>query len=475
MRVKSRNFTLCGARFSADDPSEMIDAMRTELGLFSAFCGFFLAACGSASTGGQGSQTPSGGNGGAAVAGAGAGGGAMANGGANANGGSSTGGTTANGGSATGGVSSTAGNGGTLGASGGNGVGGMSGSGGSGGQTNGPTLVYVGSTNRQISIFSLDAASGKLGLIKSIDAGNYPSFLALDPSRTHLYAVNEPDAMVASFKVDPVTGDLTFLNRVASGGGSPAHIYVEQSGKYVMVANYDGGTTRVFPIAADGSLGAPTDNKAPGKWSHMILTDAANKFAFVMSKGDDLIAQYVFDSAHGTLMPNSAAIVKSAAGAGPRHLAWHPSGKFAYVIDENDDTMMALSYNAAVGQLTLLQTLSTLPMGADGTSNTCAEVVVAPSGNFVYGSNRGNDSIVTFSVDGTSGKLKYIGVTPSGGNTPRSFTLSADGKLMLVANESGNVTSFSVNTSTGALSKISSVSAPVAPEFVGIFTLPGQH
>ncbi len=428
----------------------MIDGMRAELGFFSAFCGIFLAACGSASTGGQASQTPVGGTGGGAVAGAGTGGGALAGGGSSANGG-------------------------TLGASGSNGSSGASGNAGAGGgQSAGPTLVYVGSTNRQISIFSLDAASGKLGLIKSIDAGNYPSFLALDPSRSHLYAVNEPDAMVASFKVDPSTGDLTFLNRVASGGGSPAHIFVEQSGKYVMVANYDGGTTRIFPIAADGSLGPQTDDKAPGKWSHMILTDAADKFVFVMSKGSDLIAQYVFDSAHGTLSANAVATVKTKLGAGPRHLAWHPNGKFAYVIDELDDTMMAYSYNAALGQLTWLQTLSTLPAGTDGTNNTCAEVVVAPSGNFVYGSNRGNDSIVTYSV-AANGQLTYLGVTPSGGKTPRSFTLSADGKLMLVANESGNVTSFSVNTTTGALSQLSSVAAPVAPQFVGIFTLPGTR
>jgi len=413
-------------------------------------------ACGSAGTGGQGSQTPVGGSAGAAAPGA--GGGAVANGGTSAS---------VSGGSATGGTSSVAGSGGTLGGGGSAGAG--------GGQTSGPTLVYVGSTNRQISIFSLDAASGKLGLIKSIDAGNYPSFLALDPSRTHLYAVNEPDAMVASFKVDPNSGDLTFLNRMASGGGSPAHVFVDPSGRYVMVANYDGGTTRIFPIAPDGSLGPQTDDKAPGKWAHMILTDAANKYAFVMSKGSDLIAEYVFDSTHGTLTVNALPAVKTAAGAGPRHMAWHPNGKFAYVIDELDDTMMAYSYNATLGQLTWLQTLSTLPAGTDGSNNTCAEVVVAPSGNFVYGSNRGNDSIVTYSVDGASGQLKYIGVTPSGGNTPRSFTLSADGKLMLVANESGNVTSFSVDTTTGALSRLSSVAAPVAPQFVGIFTLPGKH
>jgi 6-phosphogluconolactonase len=136
--------------------------------------------------------------------------------------------------------------------------------------------------------------------------------------------------------------------------------------------------------------------------------------------------------------------------------------------------MSTYSFDAQLGQLTPLQSLSTLPMGTDGTGNTAAEVVVAPSGSFVYGSNRGNDSIVTFSIDATSGKLTYLGTTPSGGNVPRSFTLSVDGTLMLVANQSGNVTSFSVDVTTGALTKISSIDAPVAPEFVGIVTLPGS-
>jgi 6-phosphogluconolactonase len=419
--------------------------------LLPGLCALFLCACGEASTAGQPSQVPSGGTGGGGSSGLSSGGG---------------------------GAAAVAGAGGMLAAAGmqnGAGAAGMGAAGTGGGPSgSGATLVYVGSTNGQISLYTLDAALGKLTLVKSIDAGNYPSFLALDPLRAHLYAVNEPDAMVASFAVDPNTGDLKFLNRVASGGATPAFVTVDRSGKYVMVANYGAGTTRIFPIAADGSLGTPTDDKSPGMNSHMILTDPANKFAFVMNLGSDIVSQFVFDPAHGTLLQNSVPTVATKPKAGPRHLAFHPNGKFAYVIDELDSTMSAYSYNAALGQLTSLASLSTLPAGTSAVGNTCAEVVVAPSGNFVYGSNRGNDSIVTFSVDSGTGKLTYIGVTPSGGNVPRSFTLSVDGKLLLVANESGNVTSFSVNVASGELTKLLSIDVPQKPQFVGIVTLPGS-
>ncbi|HEY3252592.1 MAG TPA: lactonase family protein, partial [Polyangiaceae bacterium] len=323
----------------------------------------------------------------------------------------------------------------------------------------------------QISIFTLDVALGKLTLVKSVAAGNYPSFLAFDPSFAHLYAVNEPDAKVASFSVDPKTGDLKFLNRVDSGGAAPAFVSVDHSGKYVLVANYDAGTTRVFTIGSDGSLGKPSDDKSPGMNSHMILTDPANKFAFVVNKGSDTVSQYAFDASNGSLTPNMVPSVMTAAGAGPRHLAFHPNGKYAYLIAETDDTLSAYAYNATFGQLAFLESKSTLPAGVNGASNTCAEVVVAPSGKFVYGSNRGHDSIVRFSIDAASGKISFIDTTPSGGNVPRSFTLSADGALMLVANESGNVTTFSVDTKTGALKKLLSVDVPQKPQFVGIANL----
>jgi len=357
-----------------------------------------------------------------------------------------------------------------AGSSGGQSAAGASASAGAGGVATVP-FVYVGSTNGQISIFTLDAALGKLTLVKSVTAGNYPSFLAFDPTFSFLYAVNEPDAKVASFSIAAKTGDLTFLNRVASGGAAPAFVSVDASGKYVMVANYDGGTTRVLPIGSDGSLGAPTDSKAPGANSHMILTDPGNQFAFVMNKGSDTITQYAFDATKGTLTPNAVPSVMTAAGAGPRHLAFHPNGKFAYVINELDDTLSAYSYDATLGRLTFLETQSTLPPGTDGAANSCAEVVVAPSGKFVYGSNRGHDSIVRFSID-DMGKPTFVDTTPSGGDVPRSFTLSVDGELMLVANESGNVTSFSVDTKSGALTKLLSLDVPQKPQFVGIAYLP---
>ncbi|MET0794330.1 MAG: lactonase family protein [Polyangiaceae bacterium] len=338
----------------------------------------------------------------------------------------------------------------------------------------GAPFVYVGGTGTDISIYKLDAALGKLTFVKSVAAGSTPSFLAFDPSLAHLYAVNEGSAKVASFKVDPKTGDLTFVNRVDSGGDAPAFVSVDRSGKYVLVANYNGGTTRVFPIGADGGLGAPSDDKSPGLKSHMILTDAANKFAFVMNLGSDTVSQYSFGASNGTLTENSAAQVKTVAGAGPRHLAFHPNGKYAYLIAELNDTMSAFSYDATLGQLTSIQApLSTLPAGTDGASNSCAEVVVAPSGKFVYGSNRGHDSIVTFAIDDATGKIRYLGTTPSGGKVPRSFTLSTDGKLMLVANESGALVSFSVDVTTGALTQLLSVTQTNKPQFVGIVTLPG--
>lgn len=428
--------------------------------LLSSFMGLIFCACGSSSTSGQPSVTPGG-----ATGFSGAGNAGQTNGGA------------ANAGAAGSGqpVAGAAGGGGASAVGGAAGMGGSSGAGmaGAGGTSGGRApIVYVGSTNGQISIYGLDSASGKLTFVKSVAAGNYPSFLALDPSLAHLYAVNEPDAKVAAFSVNKQTGDLTFLNRVDAGGATTAYVGVDRGGKFVLVANYDGGNVRILPIAADGHLGDPTNTTATGKLAHMFLTDAANHFAFVMNKGSDTISQFVFDPAQGTLKPNTLASVATAPGAGPRHLAFHPNGKFAFSINENDETVTAFSYNAAVGQLTPMQTLSALPKGVSNPAYTGAEVVVAPSGNFVYGSNRGHDSIVTFAVDPGTGKLTFITTTPSGGNVPRSFTLSADGKLMLVANESGTVVSFSVDVTSGALKFLTSATVPQKPQFVGIVVFP---
>jgi len=335
-------------------------------------------------------------------------------------------------------------------------------------------LAYVGSSNGQISIYKVGPALGQLSLLKSIDAGNYPACLAFDPSLSHLYAVNQLDGKVAAFKVDPKNGDLVLLNRVDSGGGAPAFVSVDRTGKYVMVANDTGGTTRIFPTALDGSLGDPSDSKSPGMGSHMILTDPNNKFVFVVNGGSDTISQYAFDAATGTLTPNSVPWVPVPVGSGPGRLAFHPSGKFAYLIAELGGTLTAYSYDGALGQLSAIgPPIATLPAGVAGGSNRGAELGVAPSGNFVYGSNLGDDSIATFAVEAATGKLTLIGTTPSGGNLPRSFSLNLDGSLMLVANESGNVTTFAIDVESGSLTKLRSLDVPQKPKFVGIINLPG--
>lgn len=456
----------------------MAHHVETRFNLMVALCAAACFSCGQSNTDGSPSPVSSAGSssGGASTSGGATGvaggstGGGVSSGGAPVTsaglGGASTGGAETNGGAA--GAMSA----GAAGMSGG--AAGMSGGAG-GAPGSGTPFVYVGDTGTGINIYNVDTTLGQLTFVKTVAGGSAPTFLAVDPSSTHLYAVNEDDANVASFSIDQKTADLTFINRLPSGGDGPAFISVDHSGKYVMVANYDGGNASVFPINESGGLGTATDNKSTGKYTHNFLSDPTNKFAFVVSLATDMVSQFSFDTTTGKLTPNSAPTVKLPAGTGPRHLAFHPNGKFAYLIAETKYSLTAYSYDAALGQLTSLNnSLSLLPAGTDGTGNTGAEVVVAPSGNFVYGSNRGNDSIATFSIDSATGKITFMGTTPSGGNIPWSMTLSADGKLLLVANESGNVTSFSVNVTTGALTKLKSITIPKPPHFVGFVYLPGH-
>lgn len=335
-------------------------------------------------------------------------------------------------------------------------------------------FVYVGSSNGNISVYALDSASGNLTPRGQTAAGSNPSFLAVDPSHRHLYAVNEGGnaGQVAAFEIDPASGALRFLNRVSSEGRGPAHLSVDATGRWVLVANYGDGAVAVLPIQADGRLGPAADSEAPGMNAHLIITDPANRFAFVPCLGSNLIAQFAFDATSGALTPNSVPSVASMAGAGPRHLAFHPSARWAYAINERNSTMTTYAYDAATGRLTASQTLSTLPAGYSG-SNTCAEVAVHPSGRFVLGSNRGHDSIVVFAVDDTSGALSLIGHTPTGGQTPRHFGLTPDGSLLLVANQqSEDVFAFRVEVASGGLTSLGRVAQVNRPAYVGVVTLP---
>lgn len=325
-------------------------------------------------------------------------------------------------------------------------------------------VVYVSGYGPKIAWFDFDLATGALTPTGSIDA-TAPSFLAL--GQGHAYAVNESGNRVAAYAIDQTNGALTFQNDQATGNG-PAHVSIDRMGKFVLVANYGGNSAQVFPIAADGSLGAASQTVAAGTNAHMFITDPTNQYALIPCKGSDYVAQYAFGPT-GALTPNAMPHMLTALGAGPRHLAFAPDGNHAYLIDETASTLMALAY--AAGQLTPIQTTTTRAPGATGT-NTGAEVVVHPSGKFVYGSNRGDDDIVGFAI-GSDAKVTRIANTDTGGATPRSFAIDPTGKWLLAANQAGNnVTTFAIDAASGALTPTGTPLAATTPAFVGFLALP---
>jgi 6-phosphogluconolactonase len=401
--------------------------------------------------------------------------------GRSASGGTSPGGSggTSSGGSGGGSQGGAAGSAGLAGS--GNGAGG---SGGSSAMPSGRAFVYVGSYENAISVYSLDVDTGVLTLQGArVDAPPSPSFLAFAPDGRHLYAVNEGDDVggtgagaVSAFDIDATSGALRFINRVSSGGEGPAHVLVDASGRFVLVANYNGGNFSVLSIDGQGGLGARVAGaeQGDGAQTHEVVLDPSNQFLFVPNKGRSDVVQYRFDAQTGSVTPSTPAELDLAAGAGTRHLAFHPTLPVAYIVNELDDTVVAASFAASSGTLTAMQTLSTLPAGVNGGQNSCAEIQVAPSGRFVYASNRGHDSIVIYSVDATTGRLALVGHQDTGGDTPRSFHVEANGRLMLVANQgSDEVVSFRVDGDSGRLERLERVSVP-APAFVGVLYLPAM-
>jgi 6-phosphogluconolactonase len=340
----------------------------------------------------------------------------------------------------------------------------------------------------------LDLATGKLSEPVLAASVKSPSFLCVHPNRKFVYAVGEAGGTktpgkpnvgaVLSFAVDEATGDLKPLNEQSSGGNGPCHITVDAQGKNVLIANYGAGSCGVLPIKEDGSLaemscyvvhsGEVADAKRQGgPRGHSINLDAANKFAFCADLGLDKVMIYKYDAAAGQITANDPAFAATARRAGPRHFAFHPSGKFAYVINEIDCTITAFAYDPAKGELTNLQTVPTLPPGVDVVPQfSTAEVQVHPSGKFVYGSNRTQDSIVTFAVDPATGKLTLVGHQSEGIKTPRNFGIDPTGKYAVVCNQAGDdVLVFAIDPQSGALTKQLSrieVGAPVCVKFVPI-------
>lgn len=326
---------------------------------------------------------------------------------------------------------------------------------------------YIGVYGSAIYQSTLNLGAGTLGALGTAAATGDPSFIAMSPDRQFLYAVNESAAMVVAFSVNSTNGVLTFLNQKSSNGSGPAHIVVDSLGKNVIVANYGGGSVTVFPIQANGQLGNATAHvQHPGTTPHAHCTtlDFSNRFAFVCDLGLDQIRGYLFDPVAGTLATNNVLITSVPAGSGPRHLTFDPQYKRAYLICETSSTVIGFNYDPTNGALTSFQTVSTLLPGGFTGANTTAEIAVHPSGKFVYGSNRGKNTIAVFTVNPADGVLTPVQQQATGA-TPRNFAIDPTGAFCIVAGQtSGDIRLYTINRQSGLLTDTGarlSVSSPV--------------
>ena len=332
-----------------------------------------------------------------------------------------------------------------------------------------------------IYVCRMDTATGAVELVHSVPDVPNPSFLTLHPARPFLYAVNavpeidgHAGGAVSAFAVDPATGGLTFLNRQSSHGAGPCHVSVEQTGRYAIAANYMGGSVAILPIEEDGSVGPATDwvqhvgssvnpDRQGEPHAHSFTPDPANRFALACDLGLDQVLVYGLGLENGTLPPNDPAFATVHPGAGPRHLDFHPNGRVVYVINEIGNTITVFGYDQERGALAELQTIPTLPPDFTATSHT-ADVHVHPSGRFVYGSNRGHDSIAVYAVDDADGTLSLVGYQSTEGEVPRNFVIDPSGAFLLAANQdTDTVVTFRIDAATGELTPTGHVAAVPTP------------
>jgi 6-phosphogluconolactonase len=341
--------------------------------------------------------------------------------------------------------------------------------------------VYLG-TGKNIYHLELDMKDGSMSKAVLAAELTNPSFVAIHPNQKFLYSVSEINkGSIVAYAIDAKTGSLTLLNSQSAGGNGPCHLVVDRDGKAVLAANYGGGSCCSIPIKTDGSLGKPVSvhqhkgksilKNQQGPHAHSINMDKANKFAFCADLGLDKVLVYRLDPKTAALTPNDPAAFDLEPGTGPRHFAFHPDGKHAYINGEMSLTIVACDYDAAKGVLTKKQTLSTIPKDVEKKGGSTAEVVVHPSGKFVYVSNRDPyNSIAIFAIDQKTHELTAVGHEARGIKTPRNFAIEPTGQFMLVANQNGkSVISFRINQTTGELTPTGSsveVASPVCVRFV---------
>ena len=324
--------------------------------------------------------------------------------------------------------------------------------------------TYTGGQSQGIYRSTLDLETGELSApVLAAEAKN-PSFLEIHPNGKFLYAVSEagPAGTVSAYAIDAQTGSLKLLNQQPSGGSGPCHVNIDHTGKIALVANYGSGSASAIPIKPDGSLAEPTavvqhegssvnPQRQKEPHAHSVNLSPDNRFAFVADLGIDKIMIYKLDAEKGTIVPNDPPFARLKAGAGPRHFAFHPNGRWCYSLQEEGSNIVLFDYDAAKGRLASRQTISSLPPGFAG-SNFCSEILVSGDGRFVYAGNRLHDSIGIFSI-GHTGELNFVGEEWTRGNYPRSFSFDPTGQFLYSCNQrADNVAVFRVDPNTGRLS-----------------------
>jgi 6-phosphogluconolactonase len=343
--------------------------------------------------------------------------------------------------------------------------------------------TYTSSGGEGIYLFAFDPATGALSHRKTIIGAVNPSFLALGPRGRPqgqcLYTVNEvdtyygrPEGALSAFSIEPGSGDLRFLNQQPSRGASPCHISLDQSGRYLFAANYGGGSVAVFPLRGDGGLepascdvahkgSGPNTERQQGPHAHCVVADPFNRHLLAVDLGCDGVMAYPFDPERGAL--RAAPRMQAKPGSGPRQLAFHPNGRWAYVVHELEPRLTLYHYNGMTGSLSEAQSVSCLPAGVDR-ENYASTIQVDAKGRFLYVSNRGHDSIAHFRIDEADGTLAFAGSAPTRGRYPRHFTLDPEGRFLFAANQrSDSLVVFRVDAVTGDLEGIGSAVTVPAP------------
>ncbi len=333
----------------------------------------------------------------------------------------------------------------------------------------------------------MDPATGTLTQLSQAGGPPNPSYLALDPSGRYLLAVSEwgqyalqPGIGISSYSINKATGALALINSQPVGGESPAYVSIDPAGKWVLVANYMGGSVTVLPLGEDGKLGehtalikhqgsGPNKDRQEAPHAHSAILAPGSNLAMVADLGIDKVMLYDLDPAKGALVPHAVPALELDPGSGPRHMSFSPDGRTLYVVNELSSSLSSYQFDAASGTFQDLQSVSLLPAGFTG-KNTSADIHITPSGKFLYASNRGHDSLAIFAIEKTTGKLTLVGHQPTQGKTPRNFAIDPTGAFLLAANQDSNaIVSFRIDPATGALTptgQVTKLTMPVCIKFL---------